>query len=640
MPVENMNNEFDIQPDLSQTRKFLQAVIGTSDQICFQTFRSRPGQNIEPKWRFGTLRDCAEWLTRDNRRGAGVYFVVNYCDGAGRSASNVTRVRALFVDLDGSPVEPLIDNELQPHVIIESSPGRYQAFWRCKNVGLGEFTPVQKALIARFRADPACKDLGRVMRLPGFWHLKKEPFLCRIHFYNLGFPYERDLIIDRLGLKVSWTDERPGFVEESNQKDIPVIPHGRRHEQIKNLCVSLRKMGFTGQRLHDAVMKENAVRCVPPLPENEIAKMTSWANQRVKTTISRSDPLLLTESVSDGHGQARDIIAWDQLYKMKLPPVKWVIRDLLPEGLTILAGAPKVGKSWLAQSLSLSVASGRNALGHFPANQGQALHLALEDTAQRFQDRMKRLNHDSPIDELANAHFARNWECLPDAIKSFQEWISAHEKPRLIVIDTFQKIRSRAANRSEDNAYARDYVEVGLLHQLAARNNISILLVHHKRKAASDDPFNGVSGSSGITGAADAIWLFEKPDRERMVAKLFISGRDIPDRKYALAWNDGTGFGGWKYVIESDDGDSKDSEQNVKLAMAQIGRPASVSEICLGSGVQQRQVYRILEKLKLSGHVARATGLAGKYILTPEAATQMGQNPSGESDYPEDWDEM
>ena len=631
---------FDIEPDLRLTRQFLKAVIGGSDQTCFQTFRSRPGFNVEPKWKFGSLSECSDWLTNDNRRGAGVYFVVNYCDGAGRSSANVTRVRSLFVDLDGAPVEPLMTCEAKPHVIIESSPGRFQAFWRCKNVAIGEFTPVQKALIKKFNADPACKDLGRVMRLPGFWHLKKEPFLCRIHFYNLGFPYERDLIIEKLALHVNWTDERPGFIEESNDRDTPVFASGERHEMIKKLCVSLRKMGFTGKRLHETVMKENAVRCVPPLHESEISKMTSWANQKVKTTNQGSGNAPMDGSFAEERSRRREVIPWDKLYEMKLPPVKWVIRDLLPEGLTVLAGAPKVGKSWLAQSLSLSVASGKDALGHFPSNQGQVLHLALEDTVQRFQERMKKLCHVKPVSALANANFAQNWDTLPEGVQSLHEWITSQTRPRLIVIDTFQKIRARSANRFEDNAYARDYAEVGMLHHLACRNNIAILLIHHKRKALSEDPFNSVSGSSGITGAADAIWMFDKPDRERMVASLLISGRDVSDRRYTLEWNEGDDDTGWKYVAPAHEYEKKEAEVKLIQALVEVGRPCAVSDLSQATGLSSSYIYRIVESMKSRGLIQKAAGLAGRYVMGSEAATQTTLTSSANPTYPASWDEM
>ncbi len=631
---------FDIQPDIKEARRFLKAVIGSSDQTCFQTFKSRPDFIIEPKWRFGSLTECEDWLTKDNRRGAGVYFVVNYCDGAGRSASNVTRVRALFVDLDGSPVDPVLNCALKPNVILESSPGRYQAFWRTKNVSLGEFTPLQKALIKKFDADPSCKDLGRVMRLAGFWHLKREPFMSRIHYYNLGFPCERDMLIDRLGLEVSWTDERPGFVEESNQKDTPIVPQGKRHEQMKNLSVSLRKMGLTGQRLHDAVMKENVVRCSPPLPESEIAKMTSWANQRVKTATQRADPLLFNEAITEEIERRNEMITWDELRNMKLPPVKWVIKDLLPEGLTVLAGAPKTGKSWFAQGLSLAVACGGKALGCFPANQGQVLHLALEDTPQRFQERLIKLGKDVSAIGLRNAIFARSWKPLPDALQSMQDWIKANENPRLIVIDTFQKIRPKSNAKFEDNAYSRDYVEVGMLHQLAIRNSVAILLIHHKRKAVSEDPFNGISGSSGITGAADAIMIFDKPDREKMAASILISGRDVSDRKYHLRWADSPGETGWLYDPEDVDQDSRDSETLVKQAIIHIGRPCSVSDICGTTGLSQSHVYRLIENLKNSGAIQRAVGMTGRYILSDGQCQLLDGMETSLSRFSESWDGM
>ncbi len=631
---------FDVEPNLAEARRFLRAVIGSSEQTCFQTFKSRPEIKIEPKWRFGSLAECSGWLTRENQRGAGVYFVVNYCDGAGRSASNVTRVRAVFVDLDGAPVEPLLECDAKPHVIIESSPGRYQGFWRCKNISTAEFTPMQKALIAKFNGDPACKDLGRVMRLPGFWHLKREPFMSRIHYYNQGLAYDRHFIRERLGLNIACTDERPVFATDSNNCDTPTVAKGNRHEEMKRLAVSFRKMGVTGKSLHETVMIQNSIRCKPPLHESEIAKITTWTNQRVKIASPGPNHAAADPAQCVVPATPPQIITWEELDQMEIPPVRWIIRDLLPEGLTVLAGAPKVGKSWLAQSLSLAVATGSEALGKFPATKGQVLHLALEDTKQRFQDRMRKLNKNGSKTGYRNASFCLQWDPLPNGLASLQKWILDQEIPRMIVIDTFQKIRSRNIGRFEDNVYAKDYVEVGLLHQLATRNNIAILLVHHKRKALSDDPFNGVSGSSGITGAADAIWIFDKPNRERMVASLMISGRDISDRKYALAWDSDHNMPGWNYVSPADDLQHSDDAERLIQTMLEANRPLSVSDITHASGVPQRQVYRILDKLRNSGLIRKATGLNGKYVLSdPQQSFSQSLN-SRSSGYPENWDEI
>ena len=118
-------------------------------------------------------------LTDLQHAGAGVFVTINGTDGAGRKAANIVPVRAVFVDLDGAPFEPVLACPPPPHIAVESSPGRYHAYWLVRDLPLERFAPLQKAIAARFGGDPAIHDLPRVMRLPGFWHLKGEPFATR-----------------------------------------------------------------------------------------------------------------------------------------------------------------------------------------------------------------------------------------------------------------------------------------------------------------------------------------------------------------------------------------------------------------------------------------------------------------------------
>ena len=97
-----------------------------------------------------------------------------------RSTENVIAVRAVFVYLDGSPLEPVQQAVPAPTVIVESSPGRWHAYWKTHDCPLEEFTRRQGQLAARFRGDPSVTDLPRVMRLPGFLHRKRDPFLTRV----------------------------------------------------------------------------------------------------------------------------------------------------------------------------------------------------------------------------------------------------------------------------------------------------------------------------------------------------------------------------------------------------------------------------------------------------------------------------
>ncbi len=165
-----------LKPDLNQTRKFL-SLMGLSelDLLTFQTFddsskkRTNLAQIIH-----GPFKGVEKRLTELNQRGAGIFWTVNETDLKGRKNENIVRVRAVFVDLDGAPLEPILKGPLRPEVIVESSPGRFHCYWLVSNFPLDQFRGVQKALASMFKSDESCIDLPRVMRLPGFFHQKSN----------------------------------------------------------------------------------------------------------------------------------------------------------------------------------------------------------------------------------------------------------------------------------------------------------------------------------------------------------------------------------------------------------------------------------------------------------------------------------
>lgn len=160
-------------PDLEAAAKFLALLDPQSDTFCFRTFddkKKRANRNLIGKFN-GTLKKHFDRLSIKSSLGAGVFVVVNE---GGQSAEEITRVRYIFVDTDGAPLEPILA-ALPPHMVIESSPGKYHVYWRAADVTLDQFGAIQKAAIARFGTDDKVHDLPRVMRLPGFDHQKDAP---------------------------------------------------------------------------------------------------------------------------------------------------------------------------------------------------------------------------------------------------------------------------------------------------------------------------------------------------------------------------------------------------------------------------------------------------------------------------------
>lgn len=171
-----------LTPDLNQAEAFLEA-LDPAGIFTFQTFPEgvpRSG-TAHPTVLHGTLQEHAARLTALNNAGHGIFVMVNEGDLKGRAARDVIRVRAHFVDLDGAPVEPLLEAEIPPHIVVESSLGRWHGYWRVDDCPLNEFKDRQHALAERFDGDRAVCDLPRVMRLPGFFHLKSAtPFQTRL----------------------------------------------------------------------------------------------------------------------------------------------------------------------------------------------------------------------------------------------------------------------------------------------------------------------------------------------------------------------------------------------------------------------------------------------------------------------------
>ena len=204
----------------------------------------------------------------------------------------------------------------------------------------------------------------------------------------------------------------------------------------------------------------------------------------------------------------------DTLQSTAYEPVSFVVDDLLPQGLHLLAGAPKIGKSWLALWLCLCAAQGK-PLWTFATHLCEVLYLCLEDSFQRIQSRLFDLTEDAP----PTLYFAVMSQQLHNGlVEQIEQFLKEHPKTRLIVIDTLQRIRTAG---NDANPYASDYRDIGVLKALADKHRIAILLVHHLRKMSDDDPINMISGTTGLSGATDSNFVLRKSQRRENTATLY-----------------------------------------------------------------------------------------------------------------------
>lgn len=223
------------------------------------------------------------------------------------------------------------------------------------------------------------------------------------------------------------------------------------------------------------------------------------------------------------------VINGQDLMELNLPPQSFTVRGLLPQGLSILGGAPKIGKSWLMLDLCIRVAKGEPLWG-METKRGTTLYLCLEDTLRRIQHRLNCITEDVP----ANAYFATASGTLADDLEAqILQFIREHPDTVLVVIDTFQMIRGN----SNEPSYGGDYDEIQKLKRIADSQRISLLLVHHLRKQGDRDPINKLSGTTGITGAVDCVFVLDKSRRREDAATLVCTGRDIEHRELELRFS-------------------------------------------------------------------------------------------------------
>lgn len=220
----------------------------------------------------------------------------------------------------------------------------------------------------------------------------------------------------------------------------------------------------------------------------------------------------------------KELKMYSSEYIMNTPmkPIEYCVDGLISQGLFVLAGAPKVGKSWLALDMCLSIAKGEKVLGKETLC-GHAVYLSLEDSLIRLQNRLYELT-DEPSDNL---NFAIMAESISNGLPEQIEYCRKRfDDLKIVVIDTLQKVR----NESE-SSYSSDYKELSVLKSLADKLGIAIVLVHHTRKCSDSDPFNMISGSTGLSGCVDGSMVLIESKRGSRKAKLYCVGRDIENQE-------------------------------------------------------------------------------------------------------------
>ena len=254
--------------------------------------------------------------------------------------------------------------------------------------------------------------------------------------------------------------------------------------------------------------------------ENSIANMTEDFNPCEKSLEELLREMKLMEEPNYLH-----TVSMRELYQKVYTGKPAIIDGLLNSGAYILAGAPKIGKSFLVAQLAYHVSTGQK-LWNYDVQPAAVLYLALEDDFQRLQARLFRMFGVNDTEKLFFAVAAKQLGKGLD--EQLERFVSEHPDTKLIILDTLQKVREMTA---EGYSYSGDYEVISRMKLFADRHGLCVLFVHHTRKQPSPDNFEMISGTTGLLGCADGAFLMQKEKRTSNAATLDIVGRDQPDQR-------------------------------------------------------------------------------------------------------------
>ena len=305
-----------------------------------------------------------------------------------------------------------------------------------------------------------------------------------------------------------------------------------------------------------------------------------------------------------GEKAAEQFYTAGDLQWMEFPPLRFIVPGYLVEGLTILVGKPKRGKSWMALDWVLAIAHGGYAFGTIQCDVGDCLYMALEDSPRRMQRRIRQLLPNTPewSPRLTLCHKMNRLD--KGGLDEIRNWAKSVPLPRLVVVDTFAKVRP--ARDKNEAPYDSDYRAMSLLQELATELGIAIVAIHHQRKLDSDDPLDTASGSTGLTGAADSILVV---GRDGQGTTLHGRGRDLDDIEVALSFDKTTGR--WAIIGDAQEVRRSESRSSILDVLAKAPAPMTPAEIAIMTGIERNTVDAQLHRIMRSSEVHSKT--RGRY---------------------------
>jgi hypothetical protein len=536
-----------------------------------------------------------------------VYFCPHGFSEPKRKKEFAVPPRVLYADLDEADPHLL---KVTPSIAFESSPGRFVGLWIMDKEVTEE---LNRRLSYSIGADKSGWDFTQVLRVPGTrnykyssepevtllwekWRPYKLKELERMLPHLPGSKHREHVSIDstkHVGKAVirKFAMKLPKSVKQLI--DDKKVEESDRSKCIYKIVAGLHDAGASADQIA-AVLKGN-VYFVDKHGDDE-RKLEAEIN-RCLGKLSNS-----TKARAENTG-GLSIITARELQEKDFPELNFVVEGYVAEGLTMLGGKPKMGKSFMCMALAYAIASGGVALGSIKCKKGAVLYAALEDNERRLQRRIIQL-FGSERRWPSNLQFTTELSRLNEGgLEEIEDWIIENDGVA-VFIDTL--IHVRPVGKSDTN-YETDYAALTPLQELAGRYGVAIVVVHHLRKMAGDDPLDTISGTTGLTGAVDSVLVLTRSSNGTILQG---RGRDLEqDIEVALDFEDGH----WKLLGDAADVHRSDQRKAILGVLAEATDPMSPAEIAAVLGEPPDNVRQRLFHMTKDGEVKKQK--RGEYVI-------------------------